>query len=183
MHGSRKIDDPKFIIMELVQLVDEQDNEIGVMEKLSAHREAKLHRAISIFIFNEDGALLLQRRAGTKYHSALLWTNTCCTHPRPKENLLDAANRRLREEMGMSAELKFCFSFVYKAALENGLTEYEFDHVYFGRSNQLPVPNNEEVEEWRYVNLTEIEEELAQHPELFTEWFKLIFDRVKELRK
>lgn len=169
--------------MELVQLVDEQDNNLGVMEKMQAHREAKLHRAISVFIFNSKGELLLQRRAKDKYHSNSLWTNTCCTHPRPEEPILEAASRRLFEEMGMHSTLEHQFSFVYKAALDNEMTEYEYDHVFFGITDNEPLINPKEVSEWAYRSLQEIEMLLKQSPELFTEWFKLIFDQVKELRK
>jgi len=118
-------------MVEYVLLVDEEDNEIGVMEKMQAHEEALLHRAISIFIFNDQDELLLQKRAAVKYHSPLLWTNTCCSHPRPGEILIDAANRRLREEMNMACNLTYEFSFTYKAVLDKGLTEHEFDHVFF----------------------------------------------------
>ncbi len=169
--------------MELVQLVDEQDHQLGVMEKMQAHREAKLHRALSVFIFNSKGEMLLQRRAAHKYHSGLLWTNTCCSHPRPEESTLDAAHRRLFEEMGMSCDLQHQFSFIYKAELDNELTEHELDHVFFGCSDSAPMPNPEEVAEWSYEALHTIDTNIKAKPELFTEWFKLIFDQVKELRQ
>ena len=169
--------------MEFVQLVDEKDNELGVMEKITAHREAKLHRAVSVFIFNDMGEMLLQRRAAQKYHSALLWTNACCTHPRPNEKLENAASRRLYEEMGMICGLQYQFNFIYKAVLDNGLTEHEYDHVYFGESNGIPAPDKNEVAEWQYLALDKISVQIAQSPELFTEWFKIIFDQVKALRK
>lgn len=169
--------------MEFVQLVDEQDNNLGVMEKMQAHREAKLHRALSVFIFNSKGEMLLQRRAAHKYHSGGLWTNTCCSHPRPEEPTLEAAHRRLFEEMGMSCDLQHQFSFIYKAELDNELTEHELDHVYFGISDKEAHPNSEEVAEWKYESVESISQDIQKQPELFTEWFKLIFDQVKELRK
>lgn len=168
--------------MEYVLLVDEKDNEIGVMEKLQAHQEAVLHRAISIFIFNDQQELLLQKRAGGKYHSPLLWTNTCCSHPRPGEDLLDAAHRRLREEMNMSCELSHQFSFIYKAVLDDGLTEHELDHVFFGYSNVLPVPEAAEVADWKYLRLDQIREELLVQPEQYTSWFKIVFDQINSIQ-
>lgn len=169
--------------MEFVQLVDEQDNELGLMEKMQAHREARLHRALSVFIFNSKGEMLLQRRAAHKYHSGLLWTNTCCSHPRPEETTLDAAHRRLFEEMGMTCDLQHQFSFIYIAELDNELTEHELDHVFFGTSDVEPLHNEDEVAEWKYQSVESISQDIQKQPELFTEWFKLIFDQVKELRK
>lgn len=169
--------------MELVQLVDELDNNIGIMEKMQAHREAKLHRAVSVFIFNSKGELLLQRRAKNKYHSGNLWTNTCCSHPRPEEPTLDAVKRRLFEEMGMQCHLEHQFEFIYKAELDNHITEYEYDHVFFGECDSEPLINTEEVSEWTYMSMEDTEQLLNESPELFTIWFKLIFDKVKELRK
>jgi isopentenyl-diphosphate Delta-isomerase len=169
--------------MEFVQLVDENDVEVGVMEKILAHRDARLHRAISVFIFNAKGELLLQQRAASKYHSPLLWTNTCCSHPRPEESAAGAANRRLKEEMGMNSSLHYQFGFVYRAELDNQMTEHEYDHVFFGLSDDTPQINTDEVADWQYRSLDQVEAMLQQSPELFTEWFKLIFDRVKELRK
>lgn len=168
--------------MEFVQLVDERDNALGRMEKLEAHRQGKLHRAVSVFVFNSGGELLLQQRALHKYHSAALWTNTCCTHPRPDEQHADAALRRLHEEMGMSAALEYQFPFLYRAAVNAELTEYEYDHVYFAQSDLLPKPNPDEVMDYAYVSLPEIERQLRQEPELYTEWFKLLFDRIKIAR-
>jgi isopentenyl-diphosphate delta-isomerase len=166
--------------MEFVVLVDEQDNAIGTMEKQQAHVEGVLHRAFSIFIFNSDKKLLLQKRASSKYHCGGMWTNTCCSHPRETENTIDAAHRRLQEEMGMHCELKPIFSFVYKAEFENGLTEYEFDHVFFGESNQTPTLNLEEVEDFRYVGMEELQIEINENPAHFTPWFLIALDRVKE---
>lgn len=169
--------------MEFVQLVDEQDRPLGVMDKMTAHRQGRLHRALSVFVFNSKGELLLQRRAKNKYHSNLLWTNTCCSHPRPEEDCLDAANRRLFEEMGMHCALKHQFSFVYRAVLDNDMIENEFDYVFFGTSDDKPHINLEEVDTWQYLSLEATFELIQKTPELFTEWFKIIFDKVKELRK
>ena len=166
--------------MEFVILVDEQDNAIGTMEKQQAHVEGVLHRAFSIFIFNSEKKLLLQKRASSKYHCGGLWTNTCCSHPRENETVLEAANRRLNEEMGMSCDLQSIFSFVYKAEFENGLTEHEFDHVFFGQSNQTPTLNREEVEDFRYVGMEELQIEINENPAHFTPWFLIALDRVKE---
>ena len=168
--------------MEFVVLVDEQDNAIGTMEKQQAHIEGVLHRAFSIFIFNSEKKLLLQKRASSKYHCGGLWTNTCCSHPRENESLQDAASRRLQEEMGMHCELKHIFSFVYKAEFENGLIEHEFDHVFFGESNQIPELNVDEVEEFKYIGLEELQTEIKEKPESFTPWFLIALDRVKEFK-
>jgi isopentenyl-diphosphate delta-isomerase len=169
--------------LEQVILVDEQDGEIGAMEKLQAHREGKLHRAFSVFIFDTAGRLLLQRRAEGKYHSPGLWTNTCCSHPRPGETNAAAASRRLQEEMGIRCELKEIFSFIYKAEVENGLTEHEYDHVFFGTCNDIPEINTEEVSEWKYESLSAIANDIKAHPKHYTVWFKLVFDKIVELKK
>ena len=138
---------------EQIILVDDNDNEIGTMEKQEAHLKGKLHRAISVFIFNSKGDLLLQQRAISKYHSGGLWSNACCTHPRKGESTEKAAKRRLVEEMGMRCDLNFRFSFVYRAELTNGLIEHEFDHVYFGESDDEPILNAEEAENFKYENI------------------------------
>ncbi|MBB6498936.1 isopentenyl-diphosphate Delta-isomerase [Pedobacter cryoconitis] len=166
-------------MIEYVLLVDEQDHEIGIMEKMLAHERALLHRAISVFVFNDKNEFLLQKRAAGKYHSPLLWTNTCCSHPRPGETLIDAANRRLKEEMGLSCLLTHQFSFIYKAVLENGLTEHEFDHVFFGWSNNAPVPDPAEAADWKYLSLEAVASEIAINPEAYTVWFKLLLDQIK----
>jgi isopentenyl-diphosphate delta-isomerase len=163
---------------EQVILVDENDNAISTIGKMEAHEKALLHRAFSVFLFNHKNELLLQRRALTKYHSAGLWTNTCCSHPRPGENTLDAANRRLKEEMGMSAPLEHKLSFIYKTPFDNGLTEHELDHVYFGTSDNLPLINTNEVDSYRYVSIPELKKEIAAHPENFTSWFKIVLEKV-----
>ncbi len=162
---------------ELVVLVDEQDKEVGTMEKLEAHREGRLHRAISVFVFNNKRELLLQRRASGKYHSPGLWTNTCCTHPRPGESPRDAAQRRLEEEMQLTCKLHRKFSFIYKAALDNGLTEHEFDYVFVGHTDAKPKPDADEVGEWRYMNVDELDKALKANPAQFTEWFKICYDQ------
>ncbi|EDM36687.1 putative isopentenyl-diphosphate delta-isomerase [Pedobacter sp. BAL39] len=163
---------------EHVILVDADDVEVGTMPKMEAHLEGRLHRAFSVFIFNSGGELLLQRRALEKYHSGGKWTNTCCSHPREGEDTLLAAQRRLMEEMGMIADLNHEFSFLYKAELSNGLTEHEYDHVFFGISDQVPDPDPEEVADFRYLRLEVLQEELNVHPEQYTEWLKICFDRV-----
>ncbi len=156
-----------------VILVNEQDQVLGSMEKIRAHRDALLHRAFSVFIFNKRGALLLQQRANEKYHSPGLWTNTCCSHPAPGEDTLEAAQRRLREEMGFSVPLTHAFSFVYKAAFDNGLTEHEYDHVFVGEYEGEVVPNAGEVRDYCYKMPAQIKEEISSHPHLYTEWFKI----------
>jgi len=166
-----------------VILVDSNDHPIGTMEKMEAHEKALLHRAISVFIVNKDGNWLLQQRTNTKYHSKGLWTNTSCSHPFPGEDSLTAANRRLSQEMGMYAELKEIFSFTYKQELENGLTEHEFDHVFIGFSNQMPQPNPVEVMDYKYISTTDLIQDVAQNPQNYTVWFKLIFERVMQYAK
>lgn len=155
---------------EYVVLVNEQDDDLGTMEKLEAHRKGALHRAFSVFLFDDEGRLLLQQRAASKYHSALLWTNTCCSHPRPGESLEAAAKRRLKEEMGMDADIRHRFSFIYKATFDNGLQEHELDHVYFGRVNSLPAPDPDEVCAWRFVGMDVLQKEMERSPEQFTAW-------------
>jgi isopentenyl-diphosphate delta-isomerase len=164
--------------MEFVVLVDEQDNPIGKMEKQQAHIEGLLHRAFSIFIFNSEKKLLLQKRASSKYHCGGLWTNSCCSHPRENENIQDAANRRLAEEMGMQCSLKPIFTFMYRAEFDNGLIEHEFDHVFFGESDQNPKINPEEVETYRYIAMEDLQQEVKEFPQNFTPWFIIALERV-----
>ncbi|MDD2996269.1 MAG: isopentenyl-diphosphate Delta-isomerase [Paludibacter sp.] len=164
-----------------VILVDEFDQPIGTMEKMEAHVKAALHRAISVFIFNSKGEWLLQRRAIEKYHSRGLWTNTSCTHPAPGETSLEAAHRRLHEEMGLKAELREVFSFKYIQELENNLTEHEYDHVFVGYSDELPVPNPDEVMDYKYISYQDLLQEVAESPKKFTAWFKMIYERVGNL--
>lgn len=168
---------------EKVILVDKNDKEVGSMEKQEAHIKGLLHRAFSVFIFNDKNELLLQRRALKKYHSGGLWTNTCCSHPRKNETTLDAANRRLVEEMGMRCIIKKQFDFIYKAQLDNNLYEHEFDHVFFGFSNEQPQINTEEVEEYTYKTLEDIGNEIKTNPEKYTEWFKICFKEVIKSHK
>ena len=166
--------------MEEVILVDSNDVELGTMEKMEAHRNGgTLHRAFSVFVFNTKGELLLQRRAHHKYHSGGLLTNTCCSHPRPGETVIEAGNRRLREEMGMECKLVELFSFEYKADLDSGMTEWELDHVLIGLSDVEPVINPEEVDEYLYMPLDEIDKNLKENPSNYTEWFKICFERMK----
>ncbi|MBI2722107.1 MAG: isopentenyl-diphosphate Delta-isomerase [Bacteroidetes bacterium] len=164
---------------EQVILVNEFDVETGTSEKLNAHLSGQLHRALSVFIFNSDKKMLLQRRAISKYHSGGLWSNACCSHPRPGEDILAAAVRRLTEELGIKhCELHYGFNFIYKANLDNHIIEHELDHVFFGKSDEHPKPNPEEVSEYKYLSLEELYSELFHHPQNYTFWFKLIFERV-----
>jgi isopentenyl-diphosphate delta-isomerase len=165
---------------EQVILVDESDQPVGVMEKMEAHRRALLHRAFSVFIFNSRGEMLLQQRAEEKYHSAGLWTNACCSHPRPGEDTRQAAVRRLREELGFTTGLEKLFEFTYRTEYDNGLTEFEFDHVYVGTYDQAISPDRAEVSDYRYQSLPEIEAELLSAPATFTSWFRLAFPLLKE---
>jgi isopentenyl-diphosphate delta-isomerase len=162
---------------EKVILVDQEDNPIGTMGKLEAHQKAVLHRAFSVFIFNKEGDLMLQQRAAHKYHSPLLWTNTCCSHQREGEDNLEAGTRRLNEEMGFSVPLKELFCFIYKAPFDNGLTEHELDHVLVGNFQGEPTINPEEVASWKWMSLDAIEADIVTQPEAYTVWFKIIFER------
>ena len=165
---------------EFLILVDENDTPVGAQEKIIVHQQGLLHRAFSIFIFNTKGELLLQQRADDKYHSGGLWTNTCCSHPRFGEDIKFAVKRRLYEEMGLKTKSKFAFSFVYKAFFENGLTEYEYDNVFIGISDELPVTQSSEVKNWKYMSLHELEKEINMHPDEFTQWMKICLPRVKK---
>ncbi len=162
-----------------VILVDEQDNPLGVMEKMEAHQKALLHRAFSVFIFNNAGDLLLQQRAAGKYHSAGLWTNTCCSHPQPGEMVEEAALRRLEEEMGFSTPLEKAFAFLYKTGFDNGLTEHEYDHVFTGTYEGGIHPDPDEVSAYRYVPMDELLEWVQRAPGEFTEWFKIALPRLE----
>jgi isopentenyl-diphosphate delta-isomerase len=161
-----------------VILVDENDNEIGLMHKTEAHEKGILHRAVSVFLINSSGDWLLQRRALHKYHSAGLWTNTCCSHPLPEESNTDAANRRLKEEMGLQCALIELFSFTYFENFENGLTEHELDHVFLGVCNQLPEINTDEVIEYKYSDYNSVKNEILQNHENYTIWFRKIHEEV-----
>lgn len=165
---------------ELVVLVDENDNELGLMPKMEAHKKAVLHRAFSVFIFNKNGDLMLQQRAAHKYHSPLLWTNTCCSHQRDGESNLEAGKRRLFEEMGFTSQLKEVFSFVYKAPFDNGLTEHELDHVMIGYFDDEPNINKAEVEAYKWMSLENVKSDIQENPSIYTEWFKIIFEESYE---
>ena len=165
---------------EAVVLVDTNDREVGIAPKLVTHRRGDLHRAVSVFIVNGAGEMLLQRRAEGKYHSEGLWSTACCTHPRPGESASRAASRRLHEEMGISCSLEHAFSFIYRASLAEGLTEHELDHVFIGVHGSDPVPESEEVEDWRWVSMMELERELESEPDRFTIWFPLALRRLME---
>jgi len=162
---------------EKVILVNEADEPIGLMPKMEAHEKALLHRAFSVFVMNDKGETMLQQRAKDKYHSPLLWTNTCCSHQRDGESNIEAGKRRLMEEMGFQTELKELFSFVYKAPFDNGLTEHEFDHVMMGSYNDSPNINPEEVADWKWMRPSDIKKDIAVQPEQYTVWFKIIFER------
>jgi isopentenyl-diphosphate Delta-isomerase len=162
-----------------VILVDEQDIQVGTMEKMEVHQKAILHRAFSVFIFNDKGEMLLQKRAGKKYHSGGLWTNTCCSHPRPGEDTMESANKRLQEEMGFSTPLKKAFTFLYKAPFENGLTEHEYDHVFIGNFTGLINPDPDEVEDYCYQSFGELKQSMQTHPGHFTEWFKIALPKLE----
>lgn len=166
---------------ERVILVNELDEAIGTMGKAEAHATGTLHRAFSIFLFHEDGRLLLQQRASTKYHSADLWTNTCCSHPRPGEGVAQAAQRRLQEEMGITTPLHERFSFTYRADVGEGLIEHEFDHVFFGTWSGNADPDPNEVQATRFVSTEELDNDLVHKPALYTAWLHRCWPRVKEL--
>jgi isopentenyl-diphosphate delta-isomerase len=162
---------------EKVILVNTQDEQIGLMPKMEAHEKAILHRAFSVFIFNDKNELMLQQRAICKYHSPGLWTNTCCSHQRDGESNVEAGKRRLKEEMGFVTELTETISFIYKAHFDNGLTEHEFDHVMVGHYNGEPNINTEEVESWKWKNIEDVKADMELFPENYTAWFKIIFDK------
>lgn len=161
---------------EKVILVNEKDEQIGLMPKLEAHEKAMLHRAFSVFILNDKNELMLQQRASQKYHSPLLWTNTCCSHQREGESNLEAGTRRLYEEMGFTTELRELFHFIYKAPFENGLTEHELDHVMIGFYNGEPKINPDEVEAWKWMPIDDVKSDMEQHSERYTVWTRIIFD-------
>lgn len=168
------------ISFEQVILVNEQDEPLGSIEKLEAHRKGFLHRAFSVFIFNNRGEMLLQQRALTKYHSGGLWTNACCSHPAPGEQTTDAVSRRLQQEMGFTTALEKIFEFTYRSEFDNGLTEYEFDHVYAGIYEGTIIPDPVEVKDYCYKNLYEIQTSLTSHPDKYTAWFHIAFPKVQQ---
>ena len=161
---------------EKVILVDENDNQVGVMPKLEAHQKGLLHRAFSVFIFNSKYELLLQKRASSKYHSGGLWTNTCCSHPREGEEILDAAKRRLIEEMGIDTSLRKVHDFIYKAELDNDLTEHEFDHVLYGIYNEDPIINKDEADDFKWIDMDSLNEDIKTNGNNYTIWFKIAFE-------
>ncbi len=165
---------------EQVILVNENDEQLGLMEKMEAHQKAVLHRAFSVFVFNAKGELMLQQRALDKYHSPGLWTNTCCSHQRSGESNLEAGKRRLQEEMGFDCSLKELFSFVYKAPFDNGLTEHELDHVMVGQYDGDPVINPAEVASFKWMPMEDIKRDILEQPWLYTEWFKIIFKEYQD---
>ena len=168
------------MIEEKVVLVNEKDEKIGLMPKMEAHEKALLHRAFSVFVFNDKNELMIQQRALHKYHSPGLWTNTCCSHQRDGENNIDAGKRRLQEEMGFSTNLKETTSFIYKAPFDNGLTEHEYDHMLVGKYNDDPNINPDEVAAWKWMSMEAIEKDMKENPSIYTEWFKIIFDKFQE---
>ena len=165
---------------EKVILVNEKNEQIGLMPKMEAHEKAVLHRAFSVFIFNDTNELMLQQRALDKYHSPGLWTNTCCSHQRDGETNIEAGKRRLQEEMGFVTQLQDSISFIYKAPFDNGLTEHEYDHVLLGKFNDIPDINPAEVASWKWMSIEHVKADIALNPEIYTEWFKIIFEKFYE---
>ncbi|MDG1803785.1 isopentenyl-diphosphate Delta-isomerase [Flavicella sp.] len=171
------------MVEEQVILVDENDQQIGLMAKMEAHEKALLHRAFSVFVQNDKGEIMLQQRAADKYHSPLLWANTCCSHQRDGEANLDAGKRRLEEEMGFVTDLEEAFSFIYKAPFDNGLTEHELDHVLLGHFNGEPNINKKEVESYKWMTPETIKKDISLQPEIYTAWFKIIFEKFYDFVK
>ena len=166
--------------MTKVILVNEKDEPIGTMEKMAAHRQALLHRAISIFILNTKGKMLLQQRAMQKYHSGGLWANACCSHPLPDETIEAAATRRLQEELGFSVPLQKIFHFIYKAHFKNGVSEHEFDHVFIGTYDGKINPDKNEIMDYCFISMEDISHSISSHPEKYAEWFKIAFPKVHQ---
>jgi isopentenyl-diphosphate delta-isomerase len=168
---------------EKVVLVDEKGREVGVEEKIKAHVEGKFHRAVSIIIFNSKREMLIQKRARNKYHSAGLWSNACCSHPKPLESVEEAAHRRLKEEMGFDCDLKKVFEFVYKKEFENGLVEWEYDHVFLGKyDGNIIMSDEKEIEEWKWVNVEDLKKDMEKNPENYSYWFKKILGVLRSFR-
>jgi isopentenyl-diphosphate delta-isomerase len=165
-------------MLEQVVLVNENDERVGIKEKLAAHKDGLLHRAISVFVFNSKNELLLQKRDKEKYHSGGLWSNTCCSHPRDGEKQLDAAHRRLQEEMGFDCDLQDVFNIRYKVEFENGLIEHEFTHVFFGRFDGDPILNPKEAEDYKWITKDELLRDIEKNPDMYTAWFKKMIYRV-----
>ena len=166
--------------VEYVILVNDKDQPLGAMEKMEAHEKGVLHRAFSVFVFNSKGQMLLQKRADEKYHSPGLWSNTCCSHPRTGEKTHEAVHRRMVEEFGFDCEMEEAFSFIYKSGVGDGLTEHEFDHVFTGTSDTTPLPNPEEVSDWKYVEMDWLVTDVKEHPEHYTVWFIIAFAELKK---
>ena len=162
---------------EHVILVNHLNEQIGTMPKMEAHEKAVLHRAFSVFVMNSNGETMLQQRAAHKYHSPLLWTNTCCSHQRVGESNIEAGKRRLQEEMGFITDLKELFSFIYKAPFDNGLTEHELDHVMVGYYDEKPIINKDEVAAWKWMMPESIKIDISKNPDNYTAWFKIIFEK------
>jgi len=162
---------------EKVILVNENDEQIGLMEKIEAHEKALLHRAFSVFVYNDKNEVMIQQRALSKYHSPGLWTNTCCSHQKEGETNVEAGKRRLMEEMGFQTDLKEVTSFIYKAPFDNGLSEHEYDYILVGHYNEKPKINPDEVASWKWMSLEDIKKDMNNHPEKYTAWFKIIFDK------
>ena len=162
---------------EKVILVNENDEQIGLMEKIEAHEKALLHRAFSVFVYNDKNEVMIQQRALSKYHSPGLWTNTCCSHQKEGETNVEAGKRRLMEEMGFQTDLKEVTSFIYKAPFDNGLSEHEYDYILVGHYNEEPKINPDEVASWKWMSLEDIKKDMSNHPEKYTAWFKIIFDK------
>ncbi|MEJ1237861.1 isopentenyl-diphosphate Delta-isomerase [Chryseolinea sp. T2] len=165
--------------MEQVILVDENDVAVGAMEKMEAHRRGVLHRAFSVLVFNTKGELLIQKRAQGKYHSGGLWTNTCCSHPGPSEDIIESARRRTKYEMGVDVEPVFAFKFIYQASLDHGLIEHELDHVFTATFDGTPHVNPDEVEDWKYVDLKLLRDDVKDNPERYTVWFGKILEKLR----
>lgn len=164
--------------MEEIILVDKNDKQIGTGEKMKVHKEGRLHRAFSIFVFNSQGELMLQKRASSKYHCGGLWSNTCCGHPRAGEDLEKAAHRRLDEEMGFDCELEEAFPFIYEVSLDHGLTEHEYDHVFIGDFDGKPAVNPEEADDWKWINLDDLSKDIEKNPGNYTYWFKIALEKL-----
>lgn len=162
--------------MDRVILVDEHDNSIGTMEKMEAHEKGLLHRAFSILVFNSKGEMLIQKRASSKYHSGGLWTNACCSHPAPGESIEEATRRRLKYEMGIDLKPEYLYKFIYRTALDKDLTEHELDYVFTALFDGEPVVNDREVEDWKYIDMKSLRDDIEAHPERYTYWFRIIMN-------
>lgn len=163
-----------------VVLINERDTTVGEMDKMEAHQKGILHRAFSIFLFNSNNEMLIQQRASEKYHGADLWTNACCSHPQLNEDVMESAQKRLVFEMGIRCEIKNAFSFLYKASVENDLIEHEFDHVFIGYTDTDPIPNPQEVQSFKWLDMTVLSKDIHENPEKYTYWFKMASPRIAE---